>query len=289
MTQHVLLTGAFGIVGSAIRDQLPDRSGYEFTYLSQSARDDPNAVVGDVTEYAEVRAAVEGQDAVIDLALPPGLSSESRSVGWSDAYCANLRGQTNVMEAAVEADVDTLVYASSNHVVGMHELASAPEIYEHDHGIMIDHTAPIRPDSMYGVTKAHGEALGRFCADAHDLSVYCLRLGSIRRPEHDHPYSDAERGGRPDTDETQIPRDSEEYRRRVGRMKALWQSRADCAHMFDCCLQDDSVDYGVFFGVSDNERRWFDIEHARETIGYEPQHNAETWTEPPAESSGDGV
>jgi hypothetical protein len=185
------------------------------------------------------------------------------------------------MQAAVDAGVSTYVYGSSNHVVGMYELNNAPEIYEPDHGVMIDHTAPVKPDSMYGVTKAHGEALARFCAECHGLSTYCLRLGSVRWPENDHPYSDAERGGRPDTDEIQLDRNSEEYQRRVGRMKGLWLSRSDCAHLFDCCLQDETVNYGVFFGVSDNDRRWLSIEHAQRTVGYAPQDNAEIWSEPP--------
>lgn len=277
----VLMTGAYGIVGSAIRDHLADSNEYNFTYLSRSQRDDPAAFVADVTDYDDIRSAFQGQDAVIDLALPPGLSSDDRTLNLSSVYLDNIKGPTNVMEAAVDAGVSTYIYGSSNHVVGMYELNNAPEIYEIDHEIMIDHTAPVKPDSMYGVAKAHGETLARFCAECHDLSAYCLRLGSVRWSENDHPYSDAERGGRPDTDETQLNRNSEEYQLRVGRMKGLWLSRSDCAHLFDCCLQDEAVSYGVFFGVSDNDRRWLSIEHTRTTVGYTPQNNAENWNEPP--------
>ncbi|WP_276256062.1 NAD-dependent epimerase/dehydratase family protein [Halomontanus rarus] len=279
---NVLMTGAFGIVGSAVREHLADRDEYDSTYLSRSPREEYDMVAADVTDYDAIRPAFEGQDVVVDLALPPGLSTEDRSIGWSDTYAANLRGATNVMEAAVDAGVEKLIYASSNHVVGMYELENAPEIYESGHGIEIDHTVPVRPDSMYGVTKAHSEALARFCADAHGISTYCLRICSVREPESDHPYSDAERGGRPDTEQAGLDRDSEEYRRRVGRMKAMWHSRRDCAHLFDCCLQDDTVDFDVFYGVSDNDRRWMDIDHAREVVGYDPQDNAEEWDSPPA-------
>jgi nucleoside-diphosphate-sugar epimerase len=277
----ILMTGAFGIVGSAVREHLADREEYEFTYLSRSPRPGHDMVAADVTDYDDIRPAFEGQDVVIDLALPPELSTEDRSVGWADAYQANLRATTNVMEAAVDAGVEKLIYASSNHVVGMYELENAPEIYFPGHGVTLDHTVPVRPDSMYGVLKAHDEALARFCADAHDLSAYCLRICSVRGPEDDHPYSDAERGGRPDTEQEELDPGSEEYRRRVARMKAMWHSRRDCAHLFDCCLRDDSVEFDVFYGVSDNERRWMDIDHAREVLGYDPQDNAEEWTEPP--------
>jgi nucleoside-diphosphate-sugar epimerase len=277
----VLVTGAAGIVGSTIREHLADSDEYEFTYLDETPLDADGAVTADVTDYEAIRPAFDGQDAVVDLAVPPGLPTDDRSVGWSNVYRANLRATTTVLEAAVDAGVDTVVYGSSNHVVGMYELEHGPRIYEPGHGVRLDHTVPVRPDSMYGVVKAHDEALARLCADAHDLSAYCLRIGSVREPEADHPYSDAERGGRPDTADADLDRDSEEYRRRVGRMKALWQSRRDCAHLVDCCLRDDTVDFDVFYGVSDNERRWFDIEHAREVLGYDPQDDAEEWTEPP--------
>lgn len=33
----------------------------------------------------------------------------------------------------------------------------------------------------------------------------------------------------------------------------------------------------MFYGVSDNDARWCDIEHARETVGYDPQDDAADW------------
>ena len=43
----------------------------------------------------------------------------------------------------------------------------------------------------------------------------------------------------------------------------------------------DDVEFGVFYGVSDNDRRWFSIEHGRDIIGYNPQDNSEEWNAPP--------
>lgn len=56
-------------------------------------------------------------------------------------------------------------------------------------------------------------------------------------------------------------------------MKATWQSRRDFAHQVDCCLRDDSVEYGVYSGVSDNDRRWYSIGNARAEIGCMAQDN----------------
>jgi len=39
-------------------------------------------------------------------------------------------------------------------------------------------------------------------------------------------------------------------------------------------LEDEDVHFDVFFGISDNDNRWLDLSHARETIGYDPQDDA---------------
>src|SRR3712207_7314578 len=56
-----------------------------------------------------------------------------------------------------------------------YELEGAPALYDLDDGRVYDHTAEIRPDSLYGVSKVYGEALGRHYVDQHGLSVVCLR------------------------------------------------------------------------------------------------------------------
>jgi hypothetical protein len=63
----------------------------------------------------------------------------------------------------------------------------------------------------------------------------------------------------------------------VARLKSTWQSRRDFAHQIDCCLQDESVEFDIFSGVSNNHQRWFDLEHARIKIGYQPQDDASEW------------
>jgi hypothetical protein len=51
--------------------------------------------------------------------------------------------------------------------------------------------------------------------------------------------------------------------------------------MTDRCLQVDGPSFDIFYGVSDNDRRWFDIDHAREVLGYDPQDDGEEWDAPP--------
>ena len=267
----VLLTGAHGTVGTAITDHLD----HDFTPLDREPQSD-ETVVADVAEYDAVRPAFDGRDAVVHLAGYPATDAT-----WEEALTNNVVGTGNVLRAAADAGVDRVVFASSNHVVGMYEREHAPELYRRDYDLTIDHTVPIRPDSYYGSSKACGEAFGRQFAELEELAFYALRIGSVRDPEYDHPYGDAERG----VEDGEWERGSEAYERQVARMKCTWQSRRDLAHMVDRCLRTEAqghVPFDVFYGVSANKRRWFDIEHARESIGYEPQDDGEEWDAPPS-------
>ena len=53
------------------------------------------------------------------------------------------------------------------------------------------------------------------------------------------------------------------------------QSRRDSARWIDCGLQNETVAYGIYRGVSGNRTRWFDIEHGRAEIGHDPHDGSE--------------
>jgi NAD+ dependent glucose-6-phosphate dehydrogenase len=277
---EVLLTGAYGRVGTAIIDHLHDREGYTFTYLDRRDPSDDHAygeydtVVADISEYDAIRPAFESKDAVIHLAGYPETDGS-----WQEVLENNIIGTYNALEAAADAGVESFIFASTNHVVGMYEVEHAPKIYRTDFDLTVDHTAPRRPDSYYGSSKGLGEDLGRYYVETRDAPAqfYALRLCSVRHAAYDHPYGDAEHG----VEDGEWERGSDEYEEMVHRMKAMWQSRRDLAQQVDCCLRDNSVEFDIFYGVSDNDRRWFDIDHAREVIGYEPQDNGEEWDSPP--------
>lgn len=276
----VLMTGVYGRCGTAVIDHLHDDDAYEFTYFNRSDRPDDHpyggydTVVGDVSDYDALRDAAEGQDALVHMAAYPYTDGT-----WEDIFEPNIVGMYNALEAAKEAEIETFVFLSTNHVMGGYEDEFAPEIYQPGHGLVLSHRDPVRPDSFYGASKAYGEDMGRYYVENYEYpkQFYALRVCSVRMPEYDHPYGDAERA----VHEGEIERGSPEYDETVARMKAMWQSRADFAHQIDCCLRDDSVEFGIFSGVSNNRRRWYDLEHARSQIGYHPKDDAETWDSPP--------
>lgn len=269
----VLVTGPTGRVGSALVAHL---DGFDITgFDRQECRHVPTET-GDVADYPELESAVEGADAVVHLAAESAVDAS-----WPVVLQSNVIGGYNLLEAARRNEVERVVLASTNHVLGMYEQEHSPELYERDYDLVLDQETPPRPDSHYAVSKVCNEGHARYYVENYEFPqrVYVLRLGSIRGEKQDHPYADAERG----VERGEWERDSELYRQEVNRMKATWQSRRDVAHMVECCLRDETVTYDVFYGVSNNERRWFDIEHAKDVLGYTPRDNGEEWSEPPTD------
>jgi len=275
--KRVLVTGGFGRVGSAILKNLAGNPDYDFTCFDRSGKPSYlnakqfDTISGDVTNIQSVRDAMESKDAVIHLAAYPELSTP-----WSRVLKNNIIGTYNVLQVAAEKDVEKFIYASSIHAVGMYERDLAPDLY-YGSDFKLDHKAEVRPDSYYGTAKSFGENLGRYYSDTMAVRFYALRIGTVWEPKYDHPYGDAERG----VAEGKWTRADDEYQKRVARMKCTWFSRRDLAHMVDLCLRDDEVEYDIFYGVSNNDRRWHDIQHAREVLGYEPKDNSEEWEKPP--------
>ncbi|WP_050033499.1 NAD-dependent glucose-6-phosphate dehydrogenase Azf [Halorubrum halophilum] len=253
MDEPVLLTGAGGRVGQAILRGIGD--DYEWRLLDREplpAAKVPNGVtdadryVADITDADAVREAMDGVGAVIHLAGDP-----RKTAPWDSVLRNNIDGTQVVMRAAVDTGVEKFAFASSNHAVGGYETEErTPDLYRPEDGYRLDGTELPRPGNLYGVSKAAGESLGRFHHDEHGMSVVCVRIGNLTK---DHPPREYERG------------------------QAMWLSHRDCAHLFDRCLQAD-YGYEIVYGISNNDRRYYSIERAREALGYDPADNSADYT-----------
>jgi nucleoside-diphosphate-sugar epimerase len=100
----------------------------------------------------------------------------------------------------------------------------------------------IRPDGFYGVSKAAGEAIARMYYELYGLESICLRIGSVTKA--DDP------GANP-------------------RMRSTWLSHRDLVQLVKCSLTAD-VKFGIFYGVSNNKKRFWDIADAERELGYHP-------------------
>jgi NAD+ dependent glucose-6-phosphate dehydrogenase len=256
--KKVLITGAEGNIGSSVRALLADR--YEIHALTREPVAGLESFVADLGgDLNALLPAFAGMDAVVHLAGSSGMQHP-----WEAVLHNNIVGTYNVFEAARQQGVKQIVYASSNHAVGMYELDRMPELYRPRAGLELDHLMPVRPDSLYGVSKVFGEGLARYYSDKFGISIYCLRIGTARLD--DSPNSDAAAKG-----QAWLPLPEEANLRR---MASTWQSKRDLADEIDACLQAEDVKFDIFYGVSNNPFRFWDIEHVRAVIGWHPKDGA---------------
>ena len=181
-TKKVLITGASGLVGGVLREGLGDK--YQLSGVDSHVIHDFDLLVADSSDLEAVQPAFEGKDVVIDLASNP-----SDKIPWEIAYENNIRCTYNALQAASEAGVKRLIFASSNHATGMYEndkpfsdiVAGRYEGLDPQSIPRIETTWPVRPDGPYGIVKAFGEAAGRYFSDEFGLSVICLRIGTLNK------------------------------------------------------------------------------------------------------------
>jgi NAD+ dependent glucose-6-phosphate dehydrogenase len=263
--KQVLITGAYGLIGNLLYAHLaaqPER--YDVFGLVKSVEPsmrtqglpvteipDERLRLADVSDFEAVARGVAGMHTVIHLAAEP----DSRA-SWESILANNIIGAHNVFEAARQAGVKRVIFASSNQVVFGYgaEAAYRPllsgRLDEVDLETLrrIDHTQPTRPLSDYGCSKVFGEALAHMYANSHGLSCLCLRIGWVVADD----------------------------RAPIGRGQTLWCSQRDIIQLVERCVNaPDSLRFEVFFGQSDNRYNFVDIEHARQVLGYAPQDRAE--------------
>jgi uronate dehydrogenase len=229
----VALSGAGGQVGSVLRPRLLERgvnlrSGggpHPLTPVSHAEE----VTHGDLRDPHVVDRLLRDIDVLIHLA---GTSVERPLPEIIDN---NLRALHEVYEGARRHRVKRVIFASSNHAFGMYSVTDK---------LSID--ASFRPDGLYGLSKAWGEAMTRMYWDKHGIEGISIRIGStLERPT--------------------------EFRH-----LSTWLGHDDLVQLMMCCIEAQNVEYLAVWGVSNNTRSYWD-NSAAERIGYRPIQNAEDY------------
>lgn len=115
-------------------------------------------------------------DAVIHLASLLGHAVEDDRAA---AVRINIIGTINIFEAALEAGIKRVVWASSQTVFGPQDFYT--DLY---HSEFVPNHAPLKPKFVYGATKAFNEFLGELYYERYGLETvglrYCIVFGIAR-------------------------------------------------------------------------------------------------------------
>jgi uronate dehydrogenase len=249
--RSIAITGSAGLIGTILGPALS--RCHEVSGIDRRKTSDVQAIVADTTSPNILAQVFRDKEIVIDLA-----AHASVTTSWHDVVMNNMGSTVNVLDVARRAGVMRVIVASSNHVTGMYERVHPYSAIVLGNYESLDPTRipqistahPIRPDSPYAAGKAFAEAAARYYADEFDLSVICLRIGTVTK------------GDRPTK----------------ARHFATLLTHRDLVHLIDCCIQaPEHIRFATFYGVSANTWRFWEIESTRDIVGYQPKDNAEQW------------
>lgn len=229
----VLVTGAAGYIGSFLRKSWEGR--YELVATDTCEIEEPGSaevVQSDIRDVETIRNTCRGAYTVVHLAANPSPHGDFND----DVLPMNIVGTHNVFQAAHEAGVKRVVFASSIHAVGA---------YPADVQVRTD--MPVRPCCEYGASKAYGEALGRYFSDKKGMSVIAVRIGGV------HGHSDDDLQHQPDRFDVQV-------------------SEADITQLITLCVDaPEDVRFAIVHGISNNRFKRLDISTTRDLLGYDPE------------------
>jgi uronate dehydrogenase len=161
--KRILFTGAAGNLGRRLRPHLQQFA--DIVRLADLADIGPagpgeEVVRCDLADRDQVMAMCEGVDAILHFG---GVSTEE---AFAPIMQANILGMANLYEAVHKLGIRRVVFASTNHTMGMYKTTD-----------LVDAGMPTRPDGYYGVSKVFGESLSRYYWDRFGIETVCVRIG----------------------------------------------------------------------------------------------------------------
>jgi UDP-glucuronate 4-epimerase len=181
-----LITGVAGFIGSALARELVGSTDVELvgvdSFTPYYSREQKESNVfpllsaqnfefydGDLREV-ELERVLDGVDVVYHLAAQPGVRASWGGNDFRDYVTQNVLATHRLLQAALDAGVPRVVYASSSSVYG-----NTPVYPTHEEVVP-------KPFSPYGVTKLAGEHLCTLYAENFGMNVTSLRFFTVYGP-----------------------------------------------------------------------------------------------------------
>ena len=246
---NILITGSSGLIGQILLQNLP--SNYILSGIDVTKSSDNRTSVANLQNINEIKHHYENIDTIIDLAGISNLEAD-----WNQIYSNNIPVTYNSFEAAKQNKVTRIIYASSNHVTGLYEFETPySDIIAGNYNKVdvsklkhINSTFKIKPDSPYGIGKSFGESVGKYYSEKFGISVICLRIGTVNK------YNK--------------PMDIRQF--------STLLTHNDLIQLVSKSIDAKSeVKYEVFYGVSNNKWRIWDLAESASKISYEPTESTE--------------
>jgi UDP-glucose 4-epimerase len=189
---NVLVTGSSGWLGQTLVPRLR-RDGHTVVGLDPE-RGATTDVVGSVVDRALVRSIIRDRaiTAIVHAAArhKPHIATHDNS----EFVAVNVQGTLNLLEEAIEAEVDRFVFTSTTSLMISRKIRDGRAGGAQE-AVWIDETlAPLVPRNIYGVTKQSAEELCRLFHQLHKLPILILRTARFFPEEDDMAHAIAQSG-----------------------------------------------------------------------------------------------
>jgi len=250
--KKILITGGSGLIGTVLNNHLKEKYDVSNLDIKKPSDSSQKTFIGNINKIEDLQIASKNKDTIIHLGAVISVNSN-----WKEVLDNNIESTRNVYESAKINGVKKVIFASSNHAVGLFENDSPyKEIVSGKYNNIdpdtikrIDENVPIRPDSYYGVSKSFGESIGRYYFETYNIQSINLRIGTVQKI---------------DTPKSSI------------RHYSTWLSHRDISQLVEKSIIHE-VGFEIFYGVSNNKWRIWDISNAYKKISYMPIDNAENF------------
>jgi uronate dehydrogenase len=240
--ERILITGPGGRVGKEIVPLL--REHFALRLLDSTPLKNITLTGDDEFVQADIRDLSALREACNGVSAMIHLAAISDEDDFhSKLLPVNLEGVYNAFEAARQAGLKKVIFASTGQTV-----------LNYPRGEWVTTDMPARPWTVYACTKMFGEALARHYSDKHAMSMIVIRLcwfqgydsEQLRWPDH---------------------------------MGREWCSPRDFTQLLVKSIRTNTP-FAVFFGVSNNAGRYWDISNAQQLVGYEPEDDSANFLDP---------
>jgi nucleoside-diphosphate-sugar epimerase len=268
----VVVTGGSGKAGRACVADLLEQ-GYKVVDVDIATSRDPDAptLVADLTDLGQTIEVLSAADAVVHLAAIPA----PNILPDGETFRINMMSTYNVFTAAALLELDRVVWASSETLIGIPFERRDPEYAP------IDEEHPLLPEFHYALSKLAGEVIAAQFNRWHGIPYLGLRISNIMEPDDYQRFPDWQ-------DDPMIRRwnlwgyvDARDVAQAA---RLALQSDLTTADNFliaaaDTCMERSSMELmsQVFPNVPmirpvDGTETLLSIEKARVMLGYAPRH-----------------
>ena len=244
--KNVLILGGLGTIGKILTYGLP-KIKYNLVIsdkIPEVEQQNNNYIKIDVTNFDELIESIpKNIDVIINLIAIPEQDDIVDTKTMNEMVDLYIKGVYNVFLASVNLGIKRVIFASSNHVTDHYEKDGKSLL-----GKKITTDDYPLSKSLYGCLKLCGESIGFAFHVNNNLSVICLRIGTVPIDE----YS------------TLLEND---------RVKRTIMSKKDTIDLFEKSILTN-VKFGIYYGVSDNPDSPWSIENTIKELEYKPMYNS---------------